>query len=339
MIHVFADRGLLFQVVPPAFYWAQGVDEIRVAVPLPPVSAEGLLGKRDIKVDLKPSELSVKFRDQAADGVCGRLWNVLQSDSLVWTRHPHYIEITASKANEGMIWQRFLKDGPDGVEVMDGREFDEICGGGRHPEGKIASPPDQGSKPEEEPPQQVYNAMELDECDATEEDLAMYVVNRDTAKTEYSCNLSSGQWLGTVPASKGQEAPQFLLRSDVDGLVWSVNYGVGQELEVNHVGTFNAFGYVQASKQLKKFTCASPNLEYVAICDVSRHLYVYRQPLGISKGCQLRNRKTGQVVQKVAKQHVIKLPTEDEDIVGALAGNSFLFVLTKSTIFAINLTP
>ena len=67
-----------FQVdkVPP-FYWMQGVEDMVVWVMLP----EGTT-KRDLKVTLKPSEILVKIGNE--EKIAGRLWNVLDGDSMTW---------------------------------------------------------------------------------------------------------------------------------------------------------------------------------------------------------------------------------------------------------------
>ena len=91
------------------------------------------------------------------------------------------------------------------------------------------------------------------------------------------------------------------------------------------------FRYVQASKQQRKFTVAPYNMSYAAVADLNRHIFVYRQ-VSCSGGTHLRNRKSGQSVDKVAKQQVITLESTD-DIVGAAATNSTLYVLTSKAVF------
>lgn len=152
-------------------------------------------------------------------------------------------------------------------------------------------------------------------------------------------------------------APALCLRHDVDGLIWQP---LGDELEASwkclHAATFQALGYVQASKQQRKFTGAQvanfkfcfsiltfffkcrfqvcpPNFSYAACCDALRHIYVYRQPTSNSSGVELVHRPTGRRIGAVAKQQVINLET-GEQILGALATDVFLLILTSSTIFA-----
>ena len=101
-------------------------------VKLPEVPGGGNpVTKRDIKVTLKPSEITVKFAQETEARVSGKLWNVLDSDSMTWTIQKDRLEITACKANVGLIWQRFLAAGvdnpsEDGEEVMDAAAVDKI---------------------------------------------------------------------------------------------------------------------------------------------------------------------------------------------------------------------
>lgn len=126
------------------------------------------------------------------------------------------------------------------------------------------------------------------------------------------------------------------VRHDVDGLVWQPpeidNGSALESWKLEHVGTFSAMGYVQASKQQRKFTACSPDLSYLAICDALKHVYIYRQPNEV--GSDLRNRKTGQVVSHISKQHVVSIDPP-VDILGVHATNDFLFVLTAQNIHAI----
>lgn len=123
------------------------------------------------------------------------------------------------------------------------------------------------------------------------------------------------------------------LQYDVDGLVWQPqNHISEQNLPWKHVATFNAFGYVQASKQQRKFSTCPPDCSYAVICDCSRHIYIYRQPLPISS--PLRNRKTGHQVNAVAKQQLVTLDTND-NILGVKATNEQLLILTENELLVV----
>ena len=74
----------------------------------------------------------------------------------------------------------------------------------------------------------------------------------------------------------GPSPQQLCIRHDVDGLVWQPQVLEDGNLAFEHVDTFNALGYVQASKNGRRFVVASPDRLYVSIIDRARHVYVYR---------------------------------------------------------------
>jgi hypothetical protein len=92
--------------------------------------------------------------------------------------------------------------------------------------------------------------------------------------------LGGRQIVFTSPGAKDLQ-PYFSLRHDVDTVVWQpVGSGGGGSGSTawTHVTTFNALGYIQASKEDRKFTVAPPSLKFVAVSDCKRHLFVYVQP-------------------------------------------------------------
>lgn len=91
-------------------------------------------------------------------------------------------------------------------------------------------------------------------------------------------------------------------------------------------------GYVQASKQDKKFMACAPDYSYAALCECLRRVFIYRQPTPLAT--VLYNRKEGRQVGQVAKQLVATLEANDP-ILGFQATSERLFVLTTKTLFLI----
>lgn len=148
--------------------------------------------------------------------------------------------------------------------------------------------------------------------------------------------MGGHQWLFTRQI-KPENLPAICLRHDVDGILWQPkNVFHEDELEhfkVEHVATFSALGYVQASKQDKKFTFCSPNFTFSVISDCTRHVYLYCQPENLHSNCELRNRKTGESVAHIAKQYVISLEDCDK-ILGMQVSKKCIFVLSKDMLYA-----
>ena len=92
------------------------------------------------------------------------------------------------------------------------------------------------------------------------------------------------------------------------------------------------------TQYLSRFLLASPDRSFAAIIDRARHAYIYRKPEPISEGCELRNRRSGRQVQRVAKQQVPTLDHEPEDLVlGACATKSSVIVATTSKLFSLKI--
>lgn len=127
--------------------------------------------------------------------------------------------------------------------------------------------------------------------------------------------------------------PALCLRHDVDGLmIQPQNTAKENQQPWTHTATFNAFGYVQASKQQRRFSLCAPDCSYAVICDCVRHMYIYRQPTAVLS--PIRNRKTGQEVGAVAKQQLVSLDAVD-NIIGIQVTNKYVFVTTADNLYCI----
>lgn len=94
-------------------------------------------------------------------------------------------------------------------------------------------------------------------------------------------------------------------------------------------------GYVQASKQDKKFMACAPDHSYSALCECQRRVFIYRQPSPLTT--VLYNRKEGRKVDQLAKQLVATLETHDP-FLGFQATNERLYVLTTKALFIIKVS-
>ncbi|KAF7657727.1 hypothetical protein LDENG_00022900 [Lucifuga dentata] len=143
-------------------------------------------------------------------------------------------------------------------------------------------------------------------------------------------NLGSHQFLFTVDVNPS-EMPCLCLRHDVDALVWQPRPDQPSNMW-EHIATFNALGYVQASKRDKKFATCAPNFSYATLCECLRRAFIYRQPAPVDT--VLFNRKQGSQVGQVAKQQVASL-SSDKPILGFRATSERLFILTSSNLFVL----
>ena len=166
--------------------------------------------------------MSVSFQGKELFG--GKLWNVLDSDSMTWTiQKDGKLEICFGKANVGMIWQRFLKQHDsgeikDGEEVMDPSSVDKL-----HSmiEAEQSSAENGPTSMEQDTAKmfdtnRLYNAQELEDCDEAPEDAStLYLFNAGfDGKISHCSSLSGRQWLFKIPSIKDNlEKPEtFCLR-------------------------------------------------------------------------------------------------------------------------------
>ncbi|KAF1487108.1 NudC domain-containing protein 1, partial [Megadyptes antipodes antipodes] len=307
------------KVVDPLYYWQQTEDDVTVTVHIPQD-----VTKDDIKVRFSPDNICVTLKDQPPL-VEGKLYSSVDHESCTWIiRENKSLEISLIKKNEGPRWPELIVGDTRGEFIMDSSQCSEITESLMHLTSEVMNP-----NPEKENP--PCNAQELEECDAFLEDSASLCrFDGDTLKVTHVINLGSNQYLFSVVVDP-REMPCFCLRHDVDALLWQPHSDQPENMW-EHIATFNALGYVQASKQDKKFMACAPDYSYAALCECLRRVFIYRQPTPLST--VLYNRKEGRQVGQVAKQLVATLEANDP-ILGFQATSERLFVLTTKTLFLI----
>lgn len=102
---------------------------------------------------------------------------------------------------------------------------------------------------------------------------------------------------------------------------------------MKHEGTLNAIGYVQASKQQKKFIQCSPDMSYAIICEPQRHIFYYKETYDTAGG--LKNRSNG-TKANIGQQKLITLDETDE-VLGILCENDATILLTQKQILCLQL--
>ncbi|TDG41139.1 hypothetical protein AWZ03_012437 [Drosophila navojoa] len=122
----------------------------------------------------------------------------------------------------------------------------------------------------------------------------------------------------------------FATREGVDAALWLQSYQPvnPSDWKVRHEGNLHAFGYVQASKQQRKFTDCCPDLEFAVIAEAQRHVYIYK-PHNESAG-GLRNRYGPQVM--IGKQHLVTLDEDMGEILGMATATNLITLLTAKAV-------
>ncbi|KAM4865114.1 nudC domain-containing protein 1 [Thomomys bottae] len=302
----------------PLYYWQQSEDDVTVTIWLPEDST-----KEDIQVQFLPDNISIMLRGLQI--LEGKLFSSVDHESSTWIlKENNSLEISLIKKNEGLTWSELVVGDKQGELLQDASQCAVIAERLMHLTSEELNPnPDK-----EKPP---CNAQELEECDIFfEESSSLCRFDGSSLKTTHVVNLGSNQYLFSVIVDPN-EMPCFCLRHDVDALLWQPHSGKQEDMW-EHIATFNALGYVQASKRDKKFFACAPNYSYAALCECLRRVFIYRQPAPMST--VLYNRKEGRHVGQVAVQQVASLETNDP-ILGFQATNERLFVLTTKNLFLI----
>ncbi|CAI5779105.1 Hypothetical predicted protein [Podarcis lilfordi] len=303
----------------PLYYWQETEEDLTVTFQLPEDFA-----KEDIRVRFSPGHLSVALKDPLSPVLEGTLFSSIDHESSTWIiKENNSLEIFLIKKEVGPSWPELIVGDSRGEYVMDPAKSAAIAERLTHLTSDEMNP----DPNKENPP---CNAQELEECDIFLEDsTSLCRFDGNTFNVTHVVNLGSNQYLfSTVVDPK--EMPCFCLRHDVDALLWQPR--PDQQDKWEHISTFNALGYVQASKQDKKFMACAPNHSYSALCECLRRVFIYRQPTPLST--VLYNRKEGRQVGQVAKQLVATLETHDP-VLGFQATNERLFVLTTKVLFII----
>ncbi|XP_060058095.1 nudC domain-containing protein 1 [Erinaceus europaeus] len=302
----------------PLYYWQQTEEDVTVTTRLPEDSV-----MEDIQIQFLPDHINIVVKGQTV--LEGSLYSAIDNESSTWIiKENNSLEISLIKKNEGLTWAELVIGDKQGVFIRDSAQCAAIAERLMHLTSEELNPnPDK-----EKPP---CNAQELEECDIFfDETSSLCRFDGSTLKTTHVVNLGSNQYLFSVIVDP-KEMPCFCLRHDVDALLWQPHSSKQEDIW-EHVATFNALGYVQASKRDKKFFACAPNYSYAALCECLRRVFIYRQPTPMST--VLYNRKEGRQVGQVAKQQVASLETNDP-ILGFQATNERLFVLTTKTLFLI----
>ncbi|XP_064640690.1 nudC domain-containing protein 1-like [Lineus longissimus] len=305
----------------PAYTWYQSLEDLNIDFTLP----EGV-GKTDIVYELKADymRLSLLGGDNL---LSGKLHAVIDRSSSTWTIEGRRLEVYLAKQTEEM-WPSVVVGDDRGEYVVEPEEAARI-----HERLAHLTSDSVNSRPLGAVGEPGLNTEGLEECDAFPDDSSVMIyMDAEMNKITHKTFLGIHQWLFNIHRTPG--SPKAIcLRHDVDGLLWQPKIDVTEnENPWEHLATFNALGFVTASKMEKKFASCAPNGSYAIICDFFRHFYIYRHTVPISS--PLRNRKTGEQVNAVAKQQVVSLDCMDA-IVGMQATNDRVFVLTDKTLFVV----
>ncbi|XP_049606758.1 nudC domain-containing protein 1 isoform X1 [Syngnathus scovelli] len=303
----------------PVYFWQQTSDDITANVRLP----EGV-SKDAVLFRLTADTLSVGVQG-SPPLLEGQLYASVDPEASAWIlRDDKSLEVNLQKRTQGPMWPELVTGDRRGEHVMSDEQAALI-----HERLTHLTSQDVHAGPDPDKP--ACNSQELEDCDGFPEDTSSLMhFDGESLKTTQVVNLGSHQYLFTVSVDPTQ-MPCLCLRHDVDALLWQPRPDQPADMW-EHVATFNALGYVQASKRDRKFSTCAPNFSYASLCECLRRAFIYRQPSPVDG--VLFNRKQGRQVGQVAKQQVASLDT-DRVVLGFRATDERLFALTADNLFVL----
>ncbi|KAM3858117.1 nudC domain-containing protein 1 [Diretmus argenteus] len=303
----------------PIYFWQQTAEDVTVSVRMP----EGFT-RDEVRFRLTADTLSVGVLG-FPPLLKGRLHAPVDPEASAWIiKNDKSLEVTLQKRSEGPMWLELVTGDRRGEYVVSDEQAALI-----HERLTHLTSEDLNSNPDKDKP--PCNSQELEDCDGFPEDSSsLAYFDGESLKPTQVVNLGGHQYLFTVDVNPS-EMPCFCVRHDVDALVWQPRPDQPSNMW-EHIATFNALGYVQASKRDKKFATCAPNFSYATLGECLRRAFIYRQPAPVDT--VLFNRKQGRQVGQVANQQVASLDS-NQPILGFRATNERLFVLTSSNLFVL----
>ncbi|XP_067935964.1 nudC domain-containing protein 1-like [Watersipora subatra] len=298
----------------PRYIWLQADDDITLTFAL-----DDDTSKSDVKVVFSRLSLTINVKEKQL--LTGTLAHPIATGECTWTisgNESKRLEVFVSKAVPGW-WNEFIEGDTQGEMITDPEVAERINKNLDY----LTS-----DNMDVDKPQSAVNTQELEACDMVGSDAVFLCKFAAKSNRPLSVvNFTGCNWLYSQVAQESN-APSFCTRHDVDGLIWTPDAPPADSY--THTATFNAIGYVQASKENRRFISSPPSQSYVAIADAEKHIYVYRQPKPLDT--DVRNRRTGRALQHVSMQQVVSLDGS-EAIHGFCTTDVAFYVLTASKLY------
>ncbi|XP_030749316.1 nudC domain-containing protein 1 [Sitophilus oryzae] len=303
------------------YKWSQTLEDISVEFSLPEDAEKTL-----INVKTEVDKINIEYGTKVL--LAGELHEKIDPNLTTWTVEPNnLLVVNLNKQENSEFWNELVKGDTKGEYVLNSCIIDQVndtVGRFRSDGQQTETTPQSGT---------TFNSQQIEECDFESDKSETFSrISSITNSTTHKIHLGSHQVI-LKPYLNSHHSRALGIRHDVDVCLWQPFLESGN-FEIKHEGTLLAFGYVQASKQNRKFVTCSPNLEYAVICETSGHIFIYKQNKPLLS-VQLRNRTTGRRIKNIAQQQVFNLP--NQDIHGLFASNTHLFLLGEDFILSLRI--
>ncbi|CAO3625046.1 unnamed protein product [Cunninghamella blakesleeana] len=310
------------------YQWVQDQAEIIMQFELPegtPKSAISLKFTNDhlmLIIRAQEYEISYPYR---------KWWSTIKPDECTWTiESSGLLSLFITKQDDRTRWPQLFEMDDGILETVDKAKLAEIA----QQLEKFTSDLSSSSSSKHEPfMQQHPAATDMDEdVDEPGQPIIFEIFNNQNGDCIQEINSSGKEWLSNAFDCSLYSHPQYqndlLLPSvtckmDVDGFVYNWSKNDKDQFLLHHTATFDAFGFIQASKRDTRFVRHDPTNQFITIVESNRNAYIY-----------YNQSETSNLIKK---QTLIDITEgHDVDILGVqMILDDVLFILTESEIIAI----
>ncbi|EDV29028.1 uncharacterized protein TRIADDRAFT_52501 [Trichoplax adhaerens] len=304
------SNSMLNENLLPEYIWTQSADTVVVNFVTPynikPTDVVFSLTTKEILLGLVDGLIFLK----------GELHDKVDVDGCTWILQDNGagIQLTLEKHQPFHVWSTVVEECTRGKQAIG--EVDEIHQRLAH----LTS--DQWNPQPNTAENRIFQLDRSEDCDELSQDNTTLSVASPTSKSfDKQIALGCNQWLFNAPILPyANMMPAFCLRHDTDAFLWQ--FQANPDISFTHTSTFDAFGYVQASKRDRKFISCSPSSRFVVICDYARNVYIY-----------MKSTSEDQPLGKHSFQRIVAL--DSEKIMGLVASHNFIYVLSNCGIYCI----
>ncbi|XP_030382128.1 nudC domain-containing protein 1 [Scaptodrosophila lebanonensis] len=296
-----------------AYTWSQSDEDVFINFPLRPGA-----GRNDFNIRCTNHQIRVEYLSETL--LDGTLFAEVDNELTTWTVETDCLKMTMMKEAQ-MHWPNLLAN------------IDAIPEWRRNGYGQNEEPTATESLP-------IPNLEDpIEECDfplgMSDAEVKMVRFNLPARSITHTIFLGSTPPLFSTSLRAGFPAA-FTTRQGVDAAAWLQVYNPAKPNEwgVRHEGTLHAFGYVQASKEQRKFVDCCPDLDYAVICETIRNVFIYKPRYDTADG--LRKRNGPQVV--IGKQSLVTLEAGVGEVLGMTTAANVITVLTEHAVLYIQVT-
>lgn len=285
----------------PPYVWTQTDTEVTLCFSLPQGTT-----KRAINCKISRQGLELQVGIPQTTGQAVRLPNIdnmslfdeVQPDDCFWTLEPATGVLTLSleKKHANTRWSQVFAEGMDTdpvEETLDPSVFAEYKGAlEKYTTAQASAGPGRDSTIL---PSLAQDTQE-DIDEEGEEAKFSWIQSVDGSDIVRATTIGSGHdWIGhaflSFESDQGADPPfrmpSVCLRHNVDGLVYALHHVPGSVhsglsiqrtdgiMKFEHVSTFDALAFVQASKREKRFVMHDPQGRFAVIVESSRNVYIY----------------------------------------------------------------